>query len=370
MVNGVNFIGMPFGMHGLGQCMRDQLSGMVKTNVPLAIVETNYSSLKSTVEAPEFAQFMQPEPVYNVNVICLNPTMLTLLERNHPEFLQDRYNIIQPYWEFPEMPQHHVNGLNIADEIWVPCQFLTDVYQSYVELPVVKMPLFLNAIEGGGSPGVQKSKDILTFGYSFDCNSIVHRKDPAALIGAFLDAFGDNPEAPVELILKYKYQPANYVDPKHVENFIELAALDDRIHLVNERLSYEELMDLFDRFDVYVSTHRSEGLGRGIIETMMRGKFIIATNYSAPAEFLDPRYTYPVDSFECRVGDSAVGDIHADYAWHMVSHDALVEALKFAADNPDEVRKRGLLAQQEIRKICSPDLWAQKAVERLKQIQL
>ena len=47
------------------------------------------------------------------------------------------------------------------------------------------------------------------------------------------------------------------------------------------------MMALFASADCYVSLHRSEGLGLGMVQAMYLGKPVIATGYSGNLEFMN-----------------------------------------------------------------------------------
>ena len=64
--------------------------------------------------------------------------------------------------------------------------------------------------------------------------------------------------------------------------------------LITETLSREDVYRLQAACDCYVSLHRSEGFGLAVAECMLLGKPVIATDWSATAEFLDETNGCPV----------------------------------------------------------------------------
>ena len=52
-------------------------------------------------------------------------------------------------------------------------------------------------------------------------------------------------------------------------------------------LSHKLMSKLYDECNAYVSSHRGEGWGLPLMEAMMRGKNVIATDYSANREFMN-----------------------------------------------------------------------------------
>lgn len=366
-MTGINVIGMPNGLHGLGMEMRDKVKAMRSAGIDVCIVARNYSSLQSSINDPEIDALIAEEPRFDVNLICHNLPATFLIARDFPELLEGRYNIGAPYWEFPELPPSHQAGLDTLDELWVSNGFLQDIFRPYTSAPIHQMPLHLEAPLLPDEPPRPHEKP-LTFGYLFDCNSLVKRKDPAALITAFLQAFGHDPEANVKLVLKYKYEPAPYVNPVDIDHFIKLIWTDNRIHLIDHELSALEMHELVRSFDVFVSPHRAEGLGRGIVEAMLLGKAIAATDYSGPSEFLHGGHAVPLAWDATKVGDAAVGDIKPDFSWVDVEMNDLIAALKMFAEDPTLVEKRGAAGRDFIRGKTGAILHGNACLKRLQQL--
>jgi glycosyltransferase involved in cell wall biosynthesis len=65
--------------------------------------------------------------------------------------------------------------------------------------------------------------------------------------------------------------------------------------VVNETLSYDDLLKLKSGCDCYVSLHKSEGWGFGMIEAMNLGVPVICTAYSGNMEFCTPETAWLVD---------------------------------------------------------------------------
>ncbi|BBK43598.1 hypothetical protein STVA_36180 [Allostella vacuolata] len=190
------------------------------------------------------------------------------------------------YWELEAMTERMASSALVLDEIWVATRFVHDAVVPAVPIPVrVRPPLidpagFQPSSPGGGSFGAGKR------GYRFlgvlDARSFVERKNPLGIVRAFRRAFADL-DAPVELIVKLSN--AHHNEPG-LSRFRDLAAGDRRIRIVEGTLSDLEMNDLYESADCFVSLHRSEGLGLGILQAMMRGKAVIATAYSGPMDFM------------------------------------------------------------------------------------
>ena len=62
---------------------------------------------------------------------------------------------------------------------------------------------------------------------------------------------------------------------------------DPRIRIIDETLGHAEVLCLYASCDAFVSLHRSEGFGFGLIETMALGKPVIATAWSGNMAFMN-----------------------------------------------------------------------------------
>jgi len=368
-MNGINVIGMPFGMHGLGLELRDKVLAMRTAGIDVCILNENYSSLKTEVRDPQIEELVTDQPKYDTNLICHNLPAIGLLARKKPELLEGRYNIGAPYWEFPQFPQTHMHGLGQLDELWVSTDFLKDCFAPHTDRPVHKMPMHM-------APVTQKRRRMLrgsgskpiVFGYVFDFNSMAARKDPLLVISAFLECFADKPKANVKLILKYKVERSHLVRQRDVDDLVALAALDPRIELVSTPLSAADMDALYNSFDVYMSPHRAEGLGRGIIEMMLRGKAVAATAYSGPAEFLHADCAHALDYFTTHVGAAALGDIKSHFTWADVKLEAVLDALNAFASDPTLCTKYGKNALRLLTTNHGPKAHGSACLKRLEGI--
>ena len=74
---------------------------------------------------------------------------------------------------------------------------------------------------------------------------------------------------------------------------------DPRVTLLTETLAYRDVLSLYKSADAFVSLHRAEGLGLGLLESMAMGKPVVATGWSGNKAFMTP-------SCSCLVGHRLV----------------------------------------------------------------
>ena len=111
------------------------------------------------------------------------------------------------------------------------------------------------------------------------------RKNPFGAIHAFQRAFPDDARA--NLVIKLNNaQGANHTLVPILTKLRELCKADRRIRIIDEVLSYSDVLCLYASCDVFVSLHRSEGYGFGLLEAMALGKPVIATAWSGNMAFM------------------------------------------------------------------------------------
>lgn len=190
------------------------------------------------------------------------------------------------YWELPEMTRRMAAASLLLDEVWVATDYVrrSVAPASTAAVRVVPPPIdpgaFRPTSAAGGSFGAGKRR------YRFlgvaDSRSFVARKNPDGILRAFRRAFPAGDEA-AELVVKLSNGRGHGAA---LAEFDELARGDRRIRVVDGTLTQAEMNDLYQSADCFVSLHRAEGLGLGIVQAMMRGKPVIATGFSGPMDFL------------------------------------------------------------------------------------
>ena len=138
-----------------------------------------------------------------------------------------------------------------------------------------------------------KPRDFVFF-FNFSYTSSYFRKNPEGTLAAFALAFPKH-ENNIKLVIKTICANSAPNMVARLNAKIQELGLENNIILINQDLTDGEQYSLINCCDVYVSLHRGEGLGLGMMEAMYMAKPVIATNYGGNTDFTTPDTALMVD---------------------------------------------------------------------------
>jgi glycosyltransferase involved in cell wall biosynthesis len=186
-------------------------------------------------------------------------------------------------WETPVFPEDWRFAERLVHEVWAPSAFSAEPFRSALDVKVSVVPHFVSApAETGIDMRAHLSipPDAFMGLAIMDIQSCPARKNPWAHIRAWHQAFGDDPTA--ILVMKLR---ANKRTQIVLEELQELAGGASNIRLLCEDLDHLEISALHRAADAHLSLHRAEGFGLNIYEALLLGKPVVATDWSANAEY-------------------------------------------------------------------------------------
>jgi glycosyltransferase involved in cell wall biosynthesis len=330
---------------GLGSAMRRSVSALEKCGCNYRVLDLNYDSPSAPIEESIPRRYNGEKARFNLWHFNAE-SVFDVISTYYP-LTANRRNIGYFFWETEALPICHELGQDAVDEIWAPSEFVRQIYAkasgpvvnvgTSVELPVSK--------DHFDRPYFGLADDEVVFMFSFDSHSVIHRKNPAAALRAFIKAFGKTDHR-VRFILKTQHLLIAHWEggSGRGEELLELCQYDRRITLLNKTLTLRELYSLKNCCDCYVSLHRSEGFGYGPAEAMALGKPVIMSDYSANKEFgnrdnalMVPGKMIPVAQNEYLCWNPTMQwfdpdvDVAADYMTQVYKDPQLREALGRAA---------------------------------------
>ena len=126
-------------------------------------------------------------------------------------------------------------------------------------------------------------------------------------------------------------------------------------------------MSLIAGSDSYISLHRSEGFGLGMVETMAYGKPVIGTDFSGSTDFLSERTGYPVP---CEIRPVRRGEyVYFDgQVWAEPDVDAAAAAMREVFSGTQQTHIRAAAGQAFVRERYGREGVARKVAERIGEI--
>ena len=294
---GVNVIGHITGTMGLGVAARNTLT-LFEANGQ-AFTAIDIDSGRRQVTDSTFAHLLShpPSARHPVNLFHLNVQELINLLDTRPRWLDvvRHANTIVPFWELPQLPviPDWAGLLGSMDLVLAPSRFILEsIERSAPTAHVVHYPqtVFLPAEIAASRDAFGLPHDAVLFFMNIDVTSDLARKNPAAAIAAFRAAFVPlerGPEERVFLVVKLGHTKSGYPWADTSQLMAELAAMPNAV-VIDRQLTYAETLSLNAACDVYVSLHRSEGLGLNLLEAMTLGRPVIATGWSGNMDFMTP----------------------------------------------------------------------------------
>ncbi len=287
MSNGshIVLIGHPFAPIGCGESLRCSYRAFRSVALsPLLLDVFGYFKPEQDAER-EFAPALTRK-LGSINIFHLNAdevdSALSVLE-----LPDDSYNILYPNWELSQFPEPWIAALDRFDEVWCPSEFIFDAINGHTRAITKHLPVAcevtLSSMLSRRYFGIPENA--FAFLFFFDFRSFASRKNPEAVVSAFLQHCRKLPTANSHLVVKTNGAEA---DPAAFKRLQEtLASLRGRVTFINKTISDNEVKNLIRCCDSFVSLHRSEGYGRGLAEAMYLGKPLICTGYSGNMDFMD-----------------------------------------------------------------------------------
>lgn len=297
--NGVLFVGYAEGALGLGQAFRADLKAAEAAGLPFAIYPFR-SGIQTRMTGPYMPQRYDTRHAYAINLIEVAADQLPEVIRIVPErTLKHSYNILRTYWELPQAPEAWRTHLQGIHEIWAPNNFVAEAFAHIFDGPITIVPPVVEdaaLTEGLNDRATDRARfgmeaDRFYFLFTFDYYSSPFRKNPLGILQAFRAAFPVGDEK-VGLILKSTGAPDHF--PHIKAEIAQAMELDSRIKMLDQNMARLEILALIRASDAYLSLHRSEGFGLGMVEAMTLERTVVGTDYSGSTDFLNSSTGYPI----------------------------------------------------------------------------
>jgi len=214
----------------------------------------------------------------------------------------DYYNIKVIFWEFESgMMEFRPKIFKKVNEVVAFTDFIYDyllkIAPKNVKITKMRYPfiknwdILLTKEEVRAKYNINHS-DFVGF-FNFDYRSSYNRKNPEMTLRAFAESIGY--ENNTKMIIKTFGTESFSEQAKRLNQIVRELNINDKVVFINDYLSRNEMRSIINACDYYISLHRGEGLGLGMLEAMALGKPVIATNYSGNTEFTKENNSLLVD---------------------------------------------------------------------------
>lgn len=260
-------------------------------------------------------------------------------------------------WELEHLPSYWRYAFSFYDEIWASTRFAEAAFSREGQRPVRLMPMAVTV------PTISREfsrhelnlpSAATVFLFVFDFRSFSVRKNPEAVVHAFLRAFPLGDEN-VFLVIKTMGAEDNV---RYLER-LEGLCTDPRISLRDINLDRDELIGLIRASDVFVSLHRSEGFGRGPAEAMLLGRPTLLTGYSGTSDFTTEDCAYIVDYELIPAVPGEYPGVESQ-RWADANIETAAHHMRRIHERPDEARSIGERGRAHVASLFDPHVIGEK----------
>jgi len=281
-------VGHPFAPIGMGEHIRSSFRAFRSLNQKVGLRNIYaWDTRDDPYLESEIPEYLVGSLERGVNIFYINgDEVKKALWHLRTDMPSGAYNIIYPTWELSKYPEEWAEDLERFDEIWAPSRFVQESIAGTVSKPVLLMPLAnevkLTSFLSRRYYKIPESSFVFLF--FFDFSSYMERKNPLAVLKAFDELRKRRPKDDLFLVIKAKGEERNRGEALRYRDYV--SQFGNRTLFMNQVLTDNEIRNLIRCCDCFVSLHRSEGFGLGMIEAMFLGKPVIATGYSGNLEFM------------------------------------------------------------------------------------
>lgn len=329
-------------VRSLSQLARDFVAAIAQTDIPYALLNTAIPFRKGDLIAKDEVQaFKKLEcKKFNQRHVIHFSTI--------PCYKNKRFcNAITPFWEFQSGMLEHQPGLfDGADVIIAYSDFLKEYYESLTPsgVPVLKFryPYRPENVALPEKAILRKMFNLppssFVVFFNFDYSSSYGRKNPEDTLKAFSAAFPSNSDDAC-MVFKTSHSSDHPIESKRLKELAREFGISDRTFFFDDYMPREKLLFLTAASDAYISLHRGEGLGMGMLEAMTLGVPVVATDYGGNTDFVKEQTAYPVP-YKLAEAKSDIPAYDFVSKWAQPDIDAAVTFLQRIYNNKDEVKQK------------------------------
>lgn len=282
----VNVAGVFTAPTGMGESARSMSATLRAAG--LRVYESSLPSPRSrgAVSIRDTKLFGWPSSTADLSISVQNADSVIFSKHILPRSFRAPVNVGYWVWETEALPVKWAEGAREFDEIWTPSTYSAEAIRKVVRVPVRVLPhtLQFGEIEKAVAHRTEfrLPKDRVLYGFIFDPQSSLERKNVAGVISAYKRAFKKDDKTC--LVLKANGVARGAYDYEK----IKALARGEGVIFIEDHFDRAATFRFMKSLDVYVSLHRSEGFGLTCAEAMAAGLPVVASSYSANLDFMSP----------------------------------------------------------------------------------
>jgi glycosyltransferase involved in cell wall biosynthesis len=206
-------------------------------------------------------------------------------------------------WELEHIPwrMYDLAASGAMERVHALSHWSARAMAKVLPIPVDRFaPFDLSLVDSLATPPAKKHVATRSAPYlltTFDAKSLLSRKNPEGVLNLWQRVQADYPD--LRLIVK-----STSLRDMAPPELLELIDTVERTELIDEYLTDNDYFELLRNCEVFLSLHRSEGMGLTPIEAALCGLPVIYTDYGGLSEFMDEGF-YPVAYDMTQVGESS-----------------------------------------------------------------
>lgn len=214
---------------------------------------------------------------------------------------------------------------NGVDFLLVPCEWVAEVYRTFVHRPVHVAPLTVKELFCRPVWKAPRRDFVVgTWG------GLTLRKSPLETVDVFRRAFPKDQYPYARLILKTRVGLLGG-DIHSIPTLPD----DPRIRVIDETWQPSQLLRFIDSLDVGLFLSRAEGFGLPAREGIARGCPTVLTDCTGHSPVSDPRFVWPIRTLGTEAAHPVMGG-----EWYAPDWDHAVETLRWLYYNREEAFRR------------------------------
>jgi len=265
-------------------------------------ISENLLILKNTFENKNIPVKIFDKSEYNniyqnsrETIICLQPFELEEIDFSKFKTKPSIFWV----WEFKSLPFIFKKYESYIKKIYVPSEFCKNIFNDNFSTPVEKIEYkslihnYIGLLDKYKLKNekifhiINKNKTFLKFGFCFDLNSSLIRKNVLNLVKAF--ELLENESNKILILKTRKIRNKRNISQIETQLWKEIKEIINKcenIYLIEEELEIMELYKFYTYLDFYISPHCGEGFGLTIYDNMILGNKIISPFYSGETDYL------------------------------------------------------------------------------------